>query len=104
MDLVTAADGVDTTTSNGRMMFGILATVAEFERERLRERTFDGLARARAEGKVFGRRPNRSLRRRLADVSGLSVRKAAKALRCSPVTIQKLRKERPRNADGQPSK
>ena len=41
VDLVTAADGIDTTTSHGRMMFGILATIAEFERERLRERTFD---------------------------------------------------------------
>ena len=34
VDLVTSSDGVDTTTSNGRMMCGILATIAEFERER----------------------------------------------------------------------
>ena len=42
--LVTLGEGLDTTTPAGRMAFGIFASVAEFERERLRERT---LARAR---------------------------------------------------------
>jgi DNA invertase Pin-like site-specific DNA recombinase len=93
VDLVTAADGIDTTTSHGRLMFGILGSIAEFERERLRERTFDGLAVARAAGKKFGRRPDKGLRRRVGDVAGLPVRKAAATLGCSPVTLQKLRKE-----------
>jgi DNA invertase Pin-like site-specific DNA recombinase len=93
VDLVTASDGVDTTTSNGRMMFGILATIAEFERERLRERTMDGLRRAWDDGKKSGRRQNKDLRRRFSDVAGLSVRKAAAILGCSPVTVQKMKKE-----------
>lgn len=93
VDLVTASDGIDTTTSHGRLMFGILGSIAEFERERLRERTFDGLARARAQGKRGGRRPDKGLRRRVVDVAGLSVRKAAAVLGCSQVTVQKLRRE-----------
>src|SRR5688572_21615856 len=53
--LVTLGEGFDTTTPAGRMAFGIFASVAEFERERLRERTLLGLDRARAEGKRLGR-------------------------------------------------
>ena len=41
----------------GRLLLGVLAAVAEFERELIRERTLDGLARARAEGKRLGRPP-----------------------------------------------
>ena len=91
---ISFGEGIDTTTPAGRLIFGIIAAGAEFERERLRERTFLGLDRARAEGKRFGRRPDRSLRHRLSDVEGLSVRKAASVLGCSPVTVQKLRKEK----------
>ena len=49
--LVTLGEGLDTTTPAGRMAFGIFASVAEFERERLRERTLLGLDRAKAQGK-----------------------------------------------------
>lgn len=47
---------IDTTTPSGRMMFGIFATLAEFERELIRERTMAGLAAARARGRKGGRR------------------------------------------------
>jgi hypothetical protein len=50
-----------------------------------------------AQGKTLGRRPNLALRRRLDDVAHLSVRKAAKVLGCSPVTLQKMRKEKRRS-------
>jgi len=92
---VSMAEGIDTTTSAGRMIFGVLATLAEFERERLRERTLLGLDRARAQGTTLGRPHNTTLRRRLPDVAHLSVREAAKVLGCSPVTVQKLRKPAP---------
>jgi DNA invertase Pin-like site-specific DNA recombinase len=46
---------VDTTTPAGRMMLSMLGAVAEFERETLVERTRDGLAAARAQGRVGGR-------------------------------------------------
>jgi DNA invertase Pin-like site-specific DNA recombinase len=91
VDLATATEGLDTTTPHGELQFHILGAVAQFEHGRLRERTLDGLARAKAQGATFGRRPNKALRRRLVDVAHLSVRKAATMLGCSPVTVQKLR-------------
>jgi DNA invertase Pin-like site-specific DNA recombinase len=46
---------IDTTTANGRLVFGIFAALAEFERELIRERTQAGLAAARARGRKGGR-------------------------------------------------
>src|ERR1044072_6171450 len=67
--LVTLGEGLDTTTPAGRMAFGIFASVAEFERERLRERTLLGLDRARAAGKRLGRPVNPALRSQIAACS-----------------------------------
>lgn len=47
--------GIDTTTSAGRMVFAFVGAVAEFERELIGERTRAGLAAARARGRVGGR-------------------------------------------------
>ena len=46
---------IDTTTSNGRLMFGLFAAIAEFERELIIERTKAGLKAARARGRMGGR-------------------------------------------------
>ena len=46
---------IDTTTSGGRLVFGIFAALAEFERELIRERTIAGLSSARARGRHGGR-------------------------------------------------
>lgn len=47
---------MDTTTASGKLVFGIFAALAEFERELIRERTLAGLAAARARGRKGGRR------------------------------------------------
>lgn len=45
----------DLTSSEGKLMLQLFATFAEFERNRIRERTQDGLTRAKSEGKKLGR-------------------------------------------------
>jgi DNA invertase Pin-like site-specific DNA recombinase len=47
--------GIDTTSAAGRLVFGIFATLSEFERDLILERTMAGLAAARARGRTGGR-------------------------------------------------
>ncbi|MDF5757409.1 MULTISPECIES: recombinase family protein [Streptosporangiales] len=49
--------GIDTATMEGRAMFGMLSVLAELQRELIVANTNDGLASARARGRVGGRRP-----------------------------------------------
>jgi DNA invertase Pin-like site-specific DNA recombinase len=49
--------GIDTTTAEGRAMFGMLSVLAELQRELIIANTQDGLAAARARGRKGGRRP-----------------------------------------------
>ena len=62
-------ENIDTTTPAGRMMMQMVGAFAEFERAMIRERTSAGLAAARAEGRVGGRRKklDASKRREIAE-------------------------------------
>ena len=62
-------ESIDTSSSGGKLIFGIFAALAEFERDLISERTRAGLAAARARGR-FGGRP------RVMDAKKLSVAKA----------------------------
>lgn len=66
---------IDTTTASGELVFNIFASMAQFERELIRERTRAGLAVARARGKHGGRRPITSSDPKV---------KAAKAMHADP--------------------
>ena len=55
VQFVSLHEGVDTSTANGRLVFGIFASIAEFERELIRERVRSGLRNARAKGRLLGR-------------------------------------------------
>lgn len=55
---------IDTTSPTGRLIFGIFATLAEFERDLIHERTMAGLKAARARGRLGGR-PRKMTRAKL---------------------------------------
>ncbi len=52
---VSLTEAIDTTTPAGRLLFGVMASLAQFERDVIRERTTAGLAAAKARGRVGGR-------------------------------------------------
>ena len=62
IDLVVLEQGIDTSTPIGRMFFRFMAAMAEFDREAIVEGTMEGLAAARARGRVGGRPPKLSQR------------------------------------------
>lgn len=53
----SVTDSIDTSTPMGRFFFHVMGALAEMERELIVERTRAGLAAARAEGRIGGRRP-----------------------------------------------
>lgn len=55
VDLLVLDQALDTATPAGKLIFHVLAAIAEFERDIIRERTMDGLAAARARGRNGGR-------------------------------------------------
>ena len=90
-----ALGGVDLTSAAGKMTMGVIAAVAQFERDLLIERTKSGLERARAEGTRLGREPSLSDDQR-ADVrtqlaTGMSVSALARQLGVSRMTIMRAR-------------
>lgn len=90
-----ALGGVDLTSAAGKMTMGVLAAVAEFERDLLIERTQAGLARAKASGTPLGRPPVLSKVNAAAALAklaaGLSVASVAREVGASRATIMRLR-------------
>ena len=89
-------DPIDTTTAQGRLVFNIFASLAEFEREIIRERTNAGLAAARARGRTGGRKPGLSegakKKARIAESyykEKMPVAEIAKSLSISKATLYK---------------
>jgi DNA invertase Pin-like site-specific DNA recombinase len=99
---VTLGEGIDTSTAAGRLVAGVLGSIAEFERARIQERIRAGLARAKAQGTRLGRR--RSLAaRRLDTCAGLSHAAAATRLGVSVASIKRWRRvARQPGAESQP--
>lgn len=88
---------LDTTTRTGKLVFGILASIAQFETELRKERQMEGIAKAKAKAEKAGTpwitgRPvtlnHEEIRRLRAE--GLSVRNIAKEVGCSSSAVQKV--------------
>ena len=86
---VSLSESIDTGTPAGRLQLHLLAAIAQFERERIVERVKAGMARAKAQGKRFGR-PERYIPEAiLTPVQGLSMRQAAVKLGVAPSTAHR---------------
>jgi DNA invertase Pin-like site-specific DNA recombinase len=89
------SENIDTTTPAGRMMMQMVGAFAEFERAMIRERTSAGLAAARAEGRIGGRRKklDDTKRREIAEAVISGRRTAAQMARLfsvSPPTVSRI--------------
>ena len=94
IDLFFYREGIDTTTATGRCVFTILSSVAELERNLIRERVTAGLAKAKRNGKKLGRpsKMNDSMATaiQMLRTKGLSVRKIASQLKVGIGTVYKI--------------
>lgn len=100
--LVSINDHMDTTTAQGRLIFNIFASLAEFERDLIRERTRSGLEAARARGRKGGRSRGLSkeaektamLAQTLYNERKLGVNEIAVDLKISKMTLYKYLRHR----------
>ena len=88
------AEDIDTTTPAGRLVFHVFASIAQFERERISERTREGLASARKRGRIGGRPPALSAAqkeevRRMRDSEGRAIPEIARLFKVSERTVRR---------------
>lgn len=97
VEVAFLSEGFDTRTATGRAMLGIFGALAEMEREQIAERTALGRERARALGRLGGRRKKYDARtlekvRRMEGTDDLTVRERASALGIPVASYYVLRK------------
>jgi DNA invertase Pin-like site-specific DNA recombinase len=99
IDFVSLHEGVDTSTPNGRLVFGIFASIAEFERELITDRVRSGIALAKSRGKRLGRPRVVVDRLRIANLrkEGRSWAEVCDALGISKGTAQRAVLSLPKN-------
>lgn len=89
---MSLTENIDTTTSSGKLIFNIFASLAEFERDIIKERTKAGLRAAKARGKIGGRPKalndeDIKIARALLENPEISVKDIAKRLKISVPTL-----------------
>jgi DNA invertase Pin-like site-specific DNA recombinase len=87
-------EAIDTTTANGELIFNIFASLAQFERERIAERTKEGLEAAKARGRVGGRPPalttaQKAEVRRMRDGEQRAISEIARLFKVSERTVRR---------------
>ena len=97
IQFVSVNEQLDTTTPQGKLLFHVIAAMAEFERALIRERVRSGLDLARANGKRLGRPPvvADASEIRVLHAQGWSTRAIAKRLKLSRRTVGRLVAHKP---------
>ena len=90
--LLSLTESINTTTSGGRLIFHIFASLAEFERSIIRERTTAGLRAAKQNGRIGGRpsvlkEKDLAVARTLLQDSSITVEDVAKRMQVAPSTL-----------------
>lgn len=93
IDFISYNEGADTTTPQGKLLFGIMASLAEFERSLIAERVKAGMQRAKAQGKHTGRPALPSAtRRRVVELLAQKPRPSLRAIaRAAGVAVETVR-------------
>src|SRR4051812_11613804 len=96
IDFISYGEGADTTTPQGKLLFGIMASLAEFERSLIAERVKAGMQRAKAQGTHTGRPAlSEHLSRKIAvlleSTPRPSDRAIAKSVGVSPESVRNVR-------------
>ncbi len=99
ISFVSLKDNLDLTTPSGRLMFQIIAAMAEFERALIQERVRSGLENAKRRGKRLGRPPIAVDSARIARLraNGSSIRAISALLDVSRATVHKVIRQRLQN-------
>jgi DNA invertase Pin-like site-specific DNA recombinase len=89
LDFIVIGDSIDTGTPQGRLFFHLLASFMEYEADLIKERTSEGRARAKANGKQFGRPPKKVADKKIRELyeSGLGCNRISKMVELSATQV-----------------
>jgi len=94
--LIIHKNGIDTTTTHGKHLLSFFALIAEMERDFIASRIADGMAVARAKGKVIGRKPiSNDTKQKVIFLrqQGMSMNKIAKTMSVGNGVVHRICKE-----------
>lgn len=90
VEFISYKESIDTTTTMGKAMFGMIGVMAQVERDMIRERVVAGLKNAKAKGKRLGRKSSIDRNRVIELSRTMKVGEIAKELKCSHTAVGKI--------------